>query len=206
MVVKSDNRKKQVLWCKERRYWTVHEHWSKLIFSDECQVVIGTNNRAYIWRKDGSKVNNPHLMCTPSKKKLSIMIWGCMCYRGMGTLAAVNGNINSQKYIDILEENLWPVIARHFPDDNYVYMDDNAPVHISHLLRNYIAENSIKTTTWPVQSPDINVIENIWLKIKRELENVCHRISTRDQLFDEIRRIWENISLELIFDLYGTKS
>jgi hypothetical protein len=82
----------------------------------------------------------------------------------------------------ILEENLWPVIARHFPDDNYVYMDDNAPVHRSHLLRNYIAENSIKTTTWPAQSPDINVTENIWLKIKRELENVCHRISTRNQL------------------------
>ena len=48
MVVKSDNRKEQALWCKERRYWTVHEHWSKLIFSNECQVVIGTNNRAYI--------------------------------------------------------------------------------------------------------------------------------------------------------------
>ena len=126
MVVKSDNRKMRVLWCKETRYWTVHEHWGKWVIYDERQVVISTNNRAYIWRKY-HEVNNPYLMCTPSKKKLSIMIWGCMCYRGMETLAAVNDSINSQKDIDILEENVLPVIPRHFPDDNYVYMDDNAP-------------------------------------------------------------------------------
>jgi hypothetical protein len=73
-----------------------------------------------------------------------------------------------------------PDVSRHFSDDNYVYMDDNAPVHRSHLLRNYIAENSIKTTTWPAQSPDINVTENIWLKIKRELENVRDGAAQRD--------------------------
>lgn len=203
MVVKADNRKKRILWCRERRYWSVDDQWKNWIFSDECQVAIGSNNRVYIWRKD-REVNNPHLMCTPSKKKVSVMVWGCLCFHGMGTLSAVNGNINAQKYLDILDENLWPVLARHFPDDNYIFMDDNAPVHRARLVKNYLEENSIKTTTWPAQSPDMNIIENIWLIIKRELETVSHLITTRDQLFSEIRRIWEEISVCLIHDLYDT--
>jgi hypothetical protein len=36
-------------------------------------------------------------------------------YYGVGTLTPVVGNLNSEKYINILDDNLWPVIAQHFP-------------------------------------------------------------------------------------------
>ena len=88
------------------------------------------------------------------------MIWGCICYDVVGTLTNVNGNINSQKYIEILENNLWPVNVRHFPHGNYVFQDDNAPAHRS-LLSAYMEENGINATSWPAQSPDINIIQNI---------------------------------------------
>ena len=52
MVVWEANRKKRVKWCKERRGRTVDNYWKKVIFSDESQIVLGTNNRVYIWRKD----------------------------------------------------------------------------------------------------------------------------------------------------------
>ena len=39
----------------------------------------------------------------------------------------VNRSVNSRKYINILETYLWPVIARHFPTDEYLFQDDNAP-------------------------------------------------------------------------------
>ena len=32
----------------------------------------------------------------------------------MGTLTEVEGNINSAKYIGVLDTNLWPVIAKNF--------------------------------------------------------------------------------------------
>lgn len=40
MIVRVCNRKKRVLWCRERKNWTVDDHWKNWIFSDECQVVI----------------------------------------------------------------------------------------------------------------------------------------------------------------------
>ena len=39
----------------------------------------------------------------------------------METLAKVTGNIHSEKYREILEENIWPVIVRHFHDDQYFF-------------------------------------------------------------------------------------
>ena len=52
MVVRQATRKKLVEWCKERRDRTADNYWKKVIFSDESQIVLGTNNRVYIWRKD----------------------------------------------------------------------------------------------------------------------------------------------------------
>ena len=32
------------------------------MFSDESQIVFGTNNRVYIWRKDDEKYNLTHIL------------------------------------------------------------------------------------------------------------------------------------------------
>ena len=63
------------------------------------------------------------------------MIWGYLSLSGIGTLTDVKGNINSQIYIDVLENNLWPVIARYFADKENVFQDDNAPVHCAELQK-----------------------------------------------------------------------
>jgi transposase len=43
--IRDVNKKGRVRWCKERKNWTVDEHWRKWIFSDESQIVIGQNNK-----------------------------------------------------------------------------------------------------------------------------------------------------------------
>ncbi|CAC5358586.1 unnamed protein product [Mytilus coruscus] len=40
VVIKFDNRKKRLSWCREKRWWTTQYQWSKVIFSDESQVCI----------------------------------------------------------------------------------------------------------------------------------------------------------------------
>jgi hypothetical protein len=79
----------------------------------------------------------------------------------------VEGNIIVDKYISFLEDNIWPVIVRHFPENDYLFQDDNAPVHRARSTKEYVTnkDTSIKNKymSWPVQSLDINVIENIWL-------------------------------------------
>ena len=94
------------------------------------------------------------------------MIWGCISWFGPGTVTAVNGNINAIKYEDILEDNLWPVVAQHFPQGGYIFQDDNAPVHCARSTVTYKSQNNFPSLTWPAQSPDLSIIENLWLSIK----------------------------------------
>ena len=133
---------------------------------------------------------------------ISLMIWGCICYDGVGPLTADEGNINSAKYIDFLDKNLWPVLLWYFEGKEYLPMDDNAPVHIRHTVENDKDHNEVTSMEWPAQSLDLNIIENIWLYMKRELQKSAVDILTKNDLLREIKSVWRNIELDYIRNLY----
>ena len=81
------------------------------------------------------------------------MIRGCITWYGVGTLCQVNGNINPEKYISVLDSQLWPVIVHHFPDDSYVFQDDNAPVHTARIVERYKHDNNIHGMDYGMASP-----------------------------------------------------
>ena len=132
------------------------------------------------------------------------MFWGCITHEGVGTFTEVDGNINSQKYINILDTHLWPVIARHFPNNNYLFQDDNAPVHSSLATRQWKTENNIRCLTWPSQSPDINIIENVWRTIKIKLQRRVNDIQNRGELIRVVKEIWQSLPLHYIQSLYAS--
>ena len=128
MVIKEMNRKKRLPWCREKRRWSVHNNWKRIIFSDKSKVMIGHDERVYVWRKAGEGWR-PNLSTTKPRPKFEVMIWGCISWFGPGTITAVDGNINAIKHQDILEDHLWSVVAQHFPQGGYIFQDHNAPVH-----------------------------------------------------------------------------
>ena len=94
--------------------------------------------------------------------------WRC------GYIYCYNDNINAPKYIEIVDNLVWPLIAHHFPDDNYTYQDDNAPVHRARIVMEYFKQNQMHGMEWPAQSPDHYIIENVW----RENENRTAKTSS----------------------------
>ena len=134
-----------------------------------------------------------------------MIIWGCICYDGVETSTAVEGNIKSAKYIDILDKNLWSVIVWYFEGKEYLFMDDNGPVHRADTVENYKDQNEVTSMEWPAQSPDLNIIENIWLYMKmREIhpQKSAVDITTKNDLLCEIQSVPQNIELDYIRNLY----
>jgi len=159
---------------------------NRVIFIDESKVEIGTDNRLYVWRRAGEEWM-PQCTALPPRKKFGVMLWGCLTFNRVGTLAFIDGNIDANKYKEILEDNLWPVVARHFPQENYIFQDDNALVHRARSVMEYRCR--ITTLSWPAQSPVLNIIENFWHRIKRELQHDACNITSFTGVKTAIRRI-----------------
>ena len=74
------------------------------------------------------------------------MVWKCISNQGVGGLHFVQGRVNVQVYIGILEEKLLPSIRDHFTAvKNVIFQDDSAPCH-----RPKLVSNNLKTFILPL--------------------------------------------------------
>ena len=197
------NRQRRILWCRGKRHWKP-EQWQKVIFSDETQVVIGQNNSVSLWRKSSEKWKPYCLNQRKTASKVSCMFWGCITYDGIGVLVPVDGNLNSTKYIELLDNSLWPVIVKAFGNRPFIFQNDNATPHSSRRTNNWKTENGIPKFNWPAQSPDLNIIENIWRCIKIKLSREIDTIENRSDLVNAVTRIWNGLSQTYIRSLYAS--
>ena len=82
------------------------------------------------------------------------------------------------------------------------FQDDNAPVHRTRSTVTYKTQNHIPSLTWPAQSPDLNIIENLWVFTKRKLQSRKNNINSSAKLFQDIQKIWKNITPKYVQSLY----
>jgi hypothetical protein len=64
--------------------------------------------------------------------------------------------------------------------------------------------NDIHGKTWTAQSPDLNIIENLWVRIKSSLQNTAGNINTPQELFTVIQDIWMSFTVNYIQNLKVT--
>ena len=57
---------------------------------------------------------------------------------------------------------------------------------------------------WPAQSPDLNIIENIWRCIKIKHSRKIDTIENRSDLVNAVSRIWNGLSQTYIRSLYAS--
>ena len=160
------------------------------------------------------------------------MFWGYITYYGVGTLVAIGhgkeltteqkeillslshqrfssykiqeftGNMNTDKYISVLDDNLWPVVVRHFSDRPWIFQEDNAPCHVSLRANQWKDENGIRTLLWPPQIPDLNIIENVWKVLKIQVQKRLGEIKNANDLRRVVLDIWTDLGLHYIRSIY----
>jgi transposase len=157
------NRLQRLRWCKSRISYSITD-WSRIIFSDEVRFGFRPDGGVIVWRTLGERFS-PGCTTAISTSRSSIMFWGCISYEGVGLLLPCSNRMTSYEYISVMSA----AAINSLPSFNLIYMDDNAPIHRSILVRLWKQEHGIETLQWPPYSPDLNPIENVWAFLKRQL-------------------------------------
>ena len=120
------------------------------------------------------------------------MVWGCMSYSGVGNLTFIEGNMDKNMYLDLLKDNLLQSAEKLEIRDSFRYYQDNDPKHTSGIVKSWLIWNCPHVVQTPAQSPDLNVIENLWSVLERNIRN--HNISNASDLKRALLEEWGKIS------------
>ena len=134
-----------------------------------------------------------------------MLIWGCITYFGVGDASWIPYTLNSVSYIEVLKDYIFA--SRDFYGMNkrkFLFQQDNAKAHTSKMTMDYIEKLKIPLMEWPPNSPDLNLIENIWSHLKLKLDQYEDDAKNLDDLWERVQDIWTEIPIELIEGLYNS--
>ncbi len=128
------------------------------------------------------------------------MFWGCISRHGKGPLITIDGTMDSQQYLEVLENQLVPEIeyARANIPGDWKLMQDNCLAHRANVVKAYLHENNIEFIDWPSYSPDLNPIENLWHWMKHKLATEYPPCTTNDELVGRFLEIWNSVTQKCV--------
>ncbi|KAK3522939.1 hypothetical protein QTP86_009710 [Hemibagrus guttatus] len=108
------------------------DFWENTLWTDETKIeLFGRSVSHYVWRKSNTAFQKKNIMPTVKYGGGSVMVWGCFDASGPGSLAVINGTMNSAVYQKILKENVRPSVCDLKLKRTWVLQQDNDPKHTS---------------------------------------------------------------------------
>jgi hypothetical protein len=177
-----------------------------LMFSDEGRFNLGFNDRkANVWNTVGERYLTECLSLVRKNTLVSVRVWGCLGYHGVEELVVVKENISGEVYVNILTENLHQSVeniygAEMHPSSFSMIMLLHA--HTCHLTQQWLDENDVQPMWRSTQSPDLNIIENVWDVMGKRI--LTGRPTNRAWLIISLQHAWNNMTIDYIQQLYDS--
>lgn len=197
ILISNKNKKKRLQFSLAYKNFSP-EFWNNIIFSDEILFKLFSVTRKYVRRPIGKRHLNRYVTKSVRQCTGSILVWGAIKQDGTRSMVRCWGRLNSAKYQSVLTEGLLSIY-----NTSNIFVQDGASCHRSISTMEYLNQNSINVlSNWPPQSPDCNIIENVWSVLKTNVFNNKPRSSF--ELWKYIQEEWQKIPTNLFKRLYSS--
>jgi len=180
------NIKDRLAFCRKYQHWS-REQWEHVMFSDESTFTQFYSYCRHVRRPAGKRYDSKY-MVPRVKQAPKVMVWGSISAFGRGGLWFMpqDTTINGAVYLQILKDKLPAFMNIH---NTTVFQHDGAPCHQTKVVSQWIQQSGYEILgPWPGNSPDLNVIENAWIYMKRRVAE--HNPTSSDDLIKKIREVW----------------
>jgi hypothetical protein len=188
------HKKLRLEWAKQHQHWTLDD-WKRVVFSDETKINIwGSDGCRYYWTRPGDPAKDHHYNLTVKHEGGSLMMWGCMTYKGIGYGCQIEGTMRGEDYVKILRTTFKQTLEYwKLEIGDIIFQHDNDPKHTSRVAKEWLDGQGIEVLSWPPQSPDLNPIEHLWHYLKLRLATYDKKAKSIDELWKRCDREWNKI-------------
>lgn len=181
------------------------QFWNRVIFTDEKTFQSTYNGSIRVYRPDRTRFEERYtsdLAFRPGR--FSVNVWGWISYYGLGVCWKLEGRFNAENYRQVLEHIMLPSVRSIYPNNSFIYQQDNCPVHTANVVKDWFHNNNVEVLPWPSISPDINPIENVWAIIVKKIYHRNFFPHNSNELWEIIHQCWEELDQNIARNLINS--
>lgn len=198
-------RRGRLAFARAHRNWTVL-NWGRILFTDEKIFKATSSRRGEFVSRTRFEILHPDCISRVSKSGPQVHVWGAIGWRGAAPLILIRGSLNAEQYQRQVLVGLWDLgeqfagFGRRKGPQSWFFQQDNAPAHMAHSTRDFLTERGIALMEWPSNSPDLNIIENLWGYVVHKMSH--EPVHTSEELLHRVEEAWARIPYSLIRTLF----
>ena len=168
-LLNAKQRQKWLKWCRKKKDWTA-EQWSSVMFSDEPKFAISFGNKGPRVRR--KTVNVTWTAASSKMWSFHNLLWfGAPCHQ-LVLVTSASSNLPLVQQFTKISRNISCKTVQ-------------LPKNSAKSTQGWFKNSQLQLLDWSANSPDLNLIENLWAIVKKKLNK--NHSNTSQQLKDAMK-------------------
>ena len=193
---------------RRKRSWGLYRmlkcgRHERIVTSDEAWFYLEDSNgkRDVQYIKQDQTRKTADVISKVMHKK-GIMIWMAFCVKGVVRPYFIKpgAKVDASYYVKRILKRFIKDIKKFYPENNYIFQQDSAPVHTAKLTLEFLDKNLvtfIRPHEWMPNSPDCAPCDFwLWVYMKSQLKK--KKVKSIEGLKKAIKTVAKNIPLDMI--------
>lgn len=201
-ALKAADKAARLQWARDHMQWG--EQWTRTLFSDEKKFNLdGPDGFAYYWHDLRKK---ERIFSKRNYGGGNLMVWIGLSKEFKAQLYVLDGTLNAEMYKALLATVFEPVRALidNAHPNGTIFQQDLATSHTAKATAEWLKEKKINVLPWVARSPDLNIVENLFGIMAREVYKDCRQFNSVEELRDALLTAWELVDPAITDALFNS--